>query len=120
MLRNMEKAMLDLSKPVQTQDGYPVRIICTDATPDYPIVGVVNHPRGKVVRCWPNHGMVGGCNLINVPPPEVHSWLNVYQTFIPCEWSTQEQANKNVIHDCWLCRLKITRVDGVVTKVEIV
>jgi hypothetical protein len=116
--------MLDLSKPVQTRDGRPVRIICTDATPDYPIVGVVGS-EFLHIRCWWGSGQSvrssidQDTDLINVPPPEVVTFMNVYQENRSawCGEIAQKQvhAGANL-----LACLKITRVEGKITKVELV
>ena len=82
----MEKEMkeLDLSKPVQTRNGRPVRILCTDAKGPYPIVGLMPSGEAEHVGSW----MVGGNSspyswtqddLINVPEPKRYVWLNVYR-----------------------------------------
>jgi hypothetical protein len=124
----MEKAMLDLSKPVQTRDGALVRIICTDATPTYPIVGV----RAGMVRCWLAEGRFAQAettlDLINVPPPEIVTYVNVYHNVgrygeNDTGWSVGGEGD--VIDPSYAAThrkasLKITRVEDKITKVELV
>lgn len=77
---------LDLTKPVQTREGDPVRIICTDRKGEYPIVGLVLSDHGdghEVVRAWPIDGQFYSKNmqhldLINVPPKPVKCYTHVY------------------------------------------
>lgn len=70
--------MLDLSKPIKTRDGSPVRILCTDATitscgERQPIVGIV----GDVVCSWDMKGTYNpsvnpsDMDLVNVPPEKI-------------------------------------------------
>lgn len=72
---------IDFTKPVQTRDGRPVRIICTDAkNSTHPIVGVVvSTSDGKEYpRCWTKEGeFISGrgeldMNLIQVPQRHKH------------------------------------------------
>jgi hypothetical protein len=80
---------LDLSKPVQTRDGRAVRILCTDAEGDFPIVGLVKNEAGTTsmhatsVYSWKICGQylwnphLDDCDLINVPRKAV-GYLVVY------------------------------------------
>lgn len=45
-------AKLDLTKPVQTRGGLPVRILATDLRSDCPVVGVVSYPDYDSVESW--------------------------------------------------------------------
>lgn len=78
---------LDLTKPVQTREGDPVRIICTDRKGEYPIIGLITSDNGnghEDVRAWPIDGQFHSKNmqrldLINVPPKPVKYFVNVYR-----------------------------------------
>jgi len=75
---------LDLTKPVQTRDGHPVRILCTDRKNVYPVVGLVTEYGDEHVRSWPASGRFyaddpQGLDLINVPPKPVKYFVNVYR-----------------------------------------
>lgn len=81
---------LDLSKPVQTKAGVPVRILCTDADKTGPVVGIV----GTAVLTWTlsGHCHLAGCHydLMNVPPPPpakvtttVYLWRSISLTGKP-------------------------------------
>lgn len=74
---------LDLTKPVQTRDGYPVRILCTDRKSNRPLVGLVTEDSCEVVCSWPTSGRFYSdeyhpLDLINVPPKPVKYYTHVY------------------------------------------
>lgn len=70
---------LDLSKPVQTRDGRPVRILCTNLrSATFPVVGIASHADGsESAYTWTAEGFFLGVNknseadLINTPPKMV-------------------------------------------------
>lgn len=68
----------DPAKPVQTRDGRPVRIICTDALGAFPIVAMITRPHDNTEFCqqFMAHGHVSraaesgnrfDADLINIP-----------------------------------------------------
>jgi len=77
---------LDLTKPVQTRDGRPVRILANDMKADQPVVGVVTNNDGReFVAQWDVSGKFyqrstheGPTDLINVPPKPVKYYAHVY------------------------------------------
>lgn len=75
---------LDLTKPVQTRDGRPVRILCMDRKGEYPVVGlVISNYDDDFIRCWPVSGIydldrLQHLDLINVPPKLVKYYTHVY------------------------------------------
>ena len=80
---------LDLTKPVQTRDGRPVRILCVDARRgnDRHVVGLIdNNGFNDVVCVWGQDGMVYSakiddavCGLINVPPKPVKYYADLWE-----------------------------------------
>lgn len=76
---------LDLNKPVQTRDGRPVRIICTDKKGDYPLVALIpqTNTSNEEVCTYSLDGYYykneAQCDsdLVNVPEQK-HKWINVY------------------------------------------
>ncbi len=48
---------LDLTKPVQTRDGRPVRILATDLKGEYPIAGAVLFDNHEQVHTWTAEGV---------------------------------------------------------------
>ena len=77
-------AKLDLTKPVQTRDGRPVKIDRTDLKNEKPIAGVVTNNDGcEYVTQWFSSGRrYASCEsalyLINVPPKPVKYYGHVY------------------------------------------
>lgn len=66
---------LDLTKPVQTRDGLPARILATDLRSEYPVVGIISHPDYDEVETWTLDGTFVSSDdddehpddLVNVP-----------------------------------------------------
>lgn len=63
---------LDLTKPVQTRDGRPVRILATDLRSEYPVTGIISHPGYDEVETWTLDGAFVSSDehpddLVNVP-----------------------------------------------------
>jgi len=75
---------LALTKPVQTRDGYPVRILCTDRVGKYQIIGLILEDDHEYVETWNLNGQkyegaIHDDDLINVPPKPVKCYINVYR-----------------------------------------
>lgn len=76
---------IDVSKPVETREGHPARIIASDVKTEYPIIAVVKISEHKeVVRAYSKDGtflMDGSpskADLVNVPEKlTFYGWLNV-------------------------------------------
>jgi hypothetical protein len=96
----------DPTKPVQTRDGRPARILCTDrASPLYPIVALVRTEKGGEVshyvtetgQSWRDE-QESGSDLVNIPEKR-EGWINVYpvpespwRTPSACIYPTREEA----------------------------
>lgn len=48
--------MIDVNKNYTTRDGFPVRLIATDAKGRYPVVGLVDMDNAEYVRQWTSEG----------------------------------------------------------------
>jgi len=77
------------TKPIQTRDGKPARILCIDARGDLPIVALVGAPgESEYVQRYTADGCAylgqrgtpsSRLDLINVPEKRVlHVWVNVH------------------------------------------
>jgi len=74
---------LDLTRPVQTRSGLPVRILCTDRKhEEFKVVGLYLHSSGvEALELWTTDGTFsfiadGSLDLVNVPEspkPHVHA-----------------------------------------------
>ncbi len=91
---------LDLTKPVQLRDGRPVRIVCTDADSDHPIIGYIPGVNVNLSYRWRKDGTASrvivnsGMDLVNAPEPfEREIWANIYGTDAFSIWTNKEGAD---------------------------
>jgi hypothetical protein len=74
--------MLDLTKPVQTRDGRPVRIYATDGYGVFSIHGAIDTGAGFELAQWSSDGRslayTPQYTLVNVPVKHM-GWFNVYR-----------------------------------------
>ena len=90
MERNETMNPLDLTKPVQTRNGKPARIICTDVKSGQPILALVKCPdRTEAVISYSIDGSffpddrTSDNDLINVPNKKTFEfWVNLYPTSV--------------------------------------
>ena len=105
---NLEKYLANPSRKVVTRDGRPVRIICTDANSDNPVVGLVKYSDGHEAGFqFKNDGMLGEnitiFDLFFAPEKKV-IWGNLYSTqhgtTFSCDfYKTEEEALKEKCKD---------------------
>lgn len=50
--------MIDLTKPLQTRDGRPVRLLCADAKGPAPLVGLIDQQSGEYPERWHLSGRI--------------------------------------------------------------
>jgi len=85
--------------PVQTRDGRDVRILCTDAPGDYPVVGIVDED----VRLWRIDGSYssesGPLHLQNAPAKPVRTVQWLYANAGTSYDTTQRGANLELIFE---------------------
>ena len=72
---------IDFTKPLQLSDGTPLRLLCTDALPPYPVVCLREDT--KLFVLFTSDGKrppgSGSIYLMNVPEQvTVDRWMNVY------------------------------------------
>lgn len=110
--------MLDLTKPVQTRDGRPVRIYRTDGSGIRPIHGAIKNSEGhEYVAQWYANGRHYGdtikssCDLVNVPVRHT-VWVNVYSFFqVVYLYPTKSEADQRAGADRIAC-VPITFTEG--------
>jgi len=74
---------INYNRPVQTRSGIPVRIICTDAQGNNPIVGLVEERGQETTYRWYKNGnhfqdiQNNPFDLMNVPEKR-NVWINFY------------------------------------------
>lgn len=74
----------DPTKPVQTRDGWPARILCTDFKSSKSLVAAIKYPYpdSEAIQYYNPDGRVylnqeSGLDLINVPVKHT-GWMNMY------------------------------------------
>ncbi len=103
-----ETKKFDPKKPVQTRDGKPVRIVCTDASGPYPIVAIIEEQRGDAYRYTAEGdlhlGHETGLDLLNVPEKFSRKvWVNVYPNRRTAGHATRERADRKACPDRIAC-----------------
>jgi hypothetical protein len=89
----------DPNKPVQTRDGRPARIVCTDKKSEHPIVALIIEKDGfEAVRSYLENGSYDGVtkdgrlDLINVPEKIVR-YLNAYPSGESYSYKSRKEAD---------------------------
>lgn len=106
----------DPTKPVQTRDGRPARIIATDAEGTYPIVALIvgrtgtESPHTYMLNgAWHKRSHSGAQDLINIPEKR-EVWVNVYPDFYSVH-PTRQVADDSALKDR-ISRTKHTIMEG--------
>ena len=103
---NLKEYLKDPSKKVVTRDGRPVRIICTDARGEYPIIALVEYYDGSNdnIYTYTKDGVYYPIEpseedlFFSSEAPEKHEgWATIYGKFLAGEiFSTKEEAEESV------------------------
>ena len=81
---NLEEFKKNPLRKVVTRDGKPVRILCTDANGDYPVVGLIYyHDKRDVPENYTKNGSCyiddeSSCDLFFAPIKK-EGWINVFK-----------------------------------------
>lgn len=132
-----EAPAFDPTKPAQTRDGRPARILATDLKSPMPILAAIPHPvmpaQESAVAVFPSGqfslNSKGPTDLVNVPEVTVE-YLNVYpngvlnnddsSTKLFGPFPTQRRAANGLSTNKHGFTIEITRTDGKVTGVELI
>ena len=114
---NLNEYLKNPSQKVVTRDGREVRIICTDAKQDYPIIALIkiNEKTESTIYLkengrW-NDGVEDEWDLFFAPKRE--GWVNIYKRMSNCLYveesiySSKEYAIKNKFGDSYVTTIKI-------------
>lgn len=116
---NLQEYLANPSQNVVTRDGKPVRILCTDAKGDYPIVGLIYYPHGDEREVPENYTENGSCYIDNdesssdlfFEPIKKEGWINIYKGNIDravgSVYTNKEEAEKNRT-TCHVATIKIS------------
>lgn len=98
---NLEEYILNPSRKLVTREGHPVRIICTDAEGEYPIIGLVD---GKCtdILIFTNKGKyyqrdeVCCCYDLFFATEKREGWINIFKndSVFPDIYETQDLAKE--------------------------
>ena len=96
---NLEEYLKNPSRKVVTRDGRKVRIICTDAKGNCPVVGLVDYENYEVALNATKNGKIDGVLDLFFAPEKHEGWVNVYKAgntphSDTCIWPTEEEAKK--------------------------
>lgn len=118
---NLDEYLKNPSRKVVTRDGRNVRIICTDAKGNYPIVALIETLDGSIefINKFKKDGHFldnddNNSNLDLFFISEKHEgWINLYKNLegfiVPSRiYQTKEDAEKRGdVHDCYVVTAKI-------------
>lgn len=102
---------IDWTKPVRTKDGRAVRVLCTDAPGEYPVVGIIDgyeSPETWMIDGTWLQGEIEDTDLENAPRRiQREFWVNVYADDIGIVCVTKQAADEMRGTRCFAC-VKIT------------
>ena len=117
---NLDEYLKDPSQKVITKDGKAVRIICTDAKQEYPVIGLLSlDDKSETTVYYKKNGRWLADNQdywdLFFAPIKREGWINVYKGVIENHlpyvgqkvYKSKEEAIKNKCSDCYFTTLKI-------------
>ena len=98
---NLEKYLENPNRKVVTRDGRKVRIICTDAKGNCPVVGLVDYENYEVALNVTKNGKIDGVLDLFFAPEKHEGWINLLKinsTIITGKvYNTKEEAESAVL-----------------------
>lgn len=97
---NLDEYLKDPSQKVITKDGKVVRIICTDAKQDYPVIGLLSlDDKSETTVYYKKNGRWLADNQdewdLFFAPIKREGWINIYKPFCDFKiYKTKEEAEK--------------------------
>ena len=81
---NLNEYLKDLSQKVVTKDGRKVRIICTNAKNEFPIIALITNDDKEVLMDYNNNGKVSSSDEITdldlfFAPTKREGWVNIFK-----------------------------------------
>ena len=96
---SLEEYLKDPSKKIVTRDGKKVRIICTDAKSDYPVIGLVDNGicGERLISCQKNgresNDICESPNDLFFAPEKHEGWIIINK------WPNGERDTNGIIYD---------------------
>ena len=92
---SLDEYLKNPSRKIVTRDGKPVRIICTDAKGNAPIIGLVSYENSEVALNATKDGMINGdLDLFFTPEKETEEHI-ITRDNIPLNWSWDKTRVEN-------------------------
>ena len=117
---NLDEYLKNPSQKVITKDGKSVRIICTDAKQDYPVIGLLSlDDKSETTVYYKKNGRWLADNQdewdLFFAPTKREGWINIYKGVIENHlpyvgqkvYKSKEEAIRNKCSDCYFTTLKI-------------
>lgn len=80
---NLNEYLKDLSQKVVTKDGRKVRIICTNAKNEFPIIALITNDDKEVLMDYNNNGKVSPDEITDLDlffaPIKREGWVNIFK-----------------------------------------
>ena len=80
---NLNEYLKDLSQKVVTKDGRKVRIICTNAKNEFPIIALITNDDKEVLMDYNNNGKVSPDEMTDLDlffaPNIKKGWINIFE-----------------------------------------
>ncbi|MBS3742572.1 MAG: hypothetical protein KGY74_10670 [Candidatus Cloacimonetes bacterium] len=93
---------------VCTKRGTPVKLLCTEARSDYPLIGLINHETKDELMNWTTEGKyicedVSSNIDLKLQTKKVRGWVNVYKNadvgkVIGVVWGSKEEAKRMLMN----------------------
>ena len=80
---NLDEYLKEPSKKIVTKDGRAVRIICTNAKNEFPIIALITNDSKEVLMDYNNNGKVSPDEMTDLDlffaPTKREGWVNVFK-----------------------------------------
>ena len=116
---------IDWTKPIQTTDGKPARVLCTDLKHDHPYVVATEHNGKEILWTVTDTGRVRGSTpgdgksgIINVPEKRT-VYINFYESGYPEVWCSRAAADVQASKYSRFNRIACVKVEYTVGQFDI-
>ena len=98
---NLEEYLKNPSMKVVTRDGRNVRILCTDAKGNCPVVVLVDYEDYEVAFNVTKNGKLDDVSDLFFAPEKHEGWVNLYRgalgvTYAGCVYTSEKEAKERI------------------------